>query len=220
MEYELKNSSDKLATEQRHGEQEAYHNIVEILSILYDEYASKKYFVSTFIPGTDKTERTFYGAATLITYNESGDVSQNLDGYIEIECDADLKYLTKYMLWHLRFRPKNRKDDLKFEKNFDKEAGIKAPDLSLEDDRKYLPEFYELFRIEGRDMICRVCVNKMGTAIFTYFKPKGPNGDIIPIKRLILYSINSLKPGKLLEHATEASPDYARKLEETFKNTS
>ena len=209
LEYELTNSGES-PTRQHHEEQEAYHNIVEVLSILYDEHASKKYFVPRFIPDTEGTERTFYGAATLITHDEKGNDTQNLDGYIEIGCDADLKCSTKYMLWHLRFQPKNERDDLGFSRDF----------LLLEGDNEYLPEFYRLFGIEGRDMTCKVCVNRVGTAIFTYFKPRGKDSPMIPVKRLMLYPKNALEDGKLLDHAIKASSAYANKLKEAFRNRS
>ena len=48
-----------------------------------------------FIPDTENTERTFYGAATLIMYGEKGNDPRNWDGHVEIGCDADLRVLNK-----------------------------------------------------------------------------------------------------------------------------
>ena len=104
--------------------------------------------------------------------------------------------------------------------DFDKKAEVKAPDLSLEDDNEYIPEFYRLFGIEERDMTCKVRVNGLGTAIFTYFKPEGKDGSMIPVKRLMLYSKNSLKSGKLPGHATKASKAHAKKLKRASRSTS
>ena len=130
-------------------EENAFHDIPEVLSSLYSREESVRYFVALYIPGRCDTDRTFYAASTLIRYNSRGRPIETSHGYVEIGCSGYDENTWSYFLWHLRFRPVS--EGLPFKKGFDGLAGLKSPGESFESDKAYIEYFYTQLRIPGEE---------------------------------------------------------------------
>lgn len=154
---------------------QTYHNIVEVLSLLYDQQKIMEYFLGDYTPDSFRTSRTFYGAATLITYNKDDNSSNYAHGYLEIICDAYSELTKNCMVWCIRFCDTRK---LPFRQDF------KYPtDAEIPTNKSYTPGFYAMLHLENREIDCKRHVDEDGTIIFTYFK----KGTTIISKRLVLY---------------------------------